>query len=254
MSVTIKEHKLPKPKYPHIEVDIELDSKLNNHELLKCLNKSFFMIVMGRPGSGKSSHIYVMLTNVKMFAGVFERVYVIMPTSSKDSFGEDSRLHELPEDRFYEELTSETIDEIEQKIDENREKGWKSLLILDDVQNALKGPAHLRLLHLAANRRHKMLSIILAAQTYKRIPLAVRQIASDLFCFNLSKENMKQIFEELIEIDKDVWERFLLVYKNIVQERNKAFLYINLTNQVVFVDWDQQLQDSSPPEFQIIKT
>jgi len=204
------------------------------------------MIVMGRPGMGKSSHIYSMLTAPHMFAGVFERVYIIMPETSLESFGEESKFSEIDDTQKYNELSLSNIDEIEQKVDLNKEKGWKSLLILDDVQQDLKGPARNKLLHLAANRRHKRLSIILAAQTYKRIPKQVRAIASDLFCFNLSKENMKAIFEELIEINRDEWERILSVYKIYREDRPKAFLYINLVRQKAFIEWENEVSDETP--------
>lgn len=247
-SINIRRHDVKDPPLPKIEVDIELSPHLREHPLLKLCNRSFFMILMGRPGAGKSSHIYAMLTDKNMLASVFEQgcVFVMAPPSSIASFG-DSRWSEIDPSQFYEECTEETLSHVERRIDRNRDEGKKSLLLLDDVQKDLKGDGRLRLLHLIANRRHKLLWIMLAAQTYRSIPYPVRQLASDLFCFNVSKETMETIYKELIEMDKSTFDNFFKYYKHRYLERmekgeRKPFIYINIAGPTFFVGWDEELR------------
>jgi hypothetical protein len=216
------------------------------------------MLVMGKPGAGKSSHIYGMLTDPKMLAGIFERgtVYVIAPPSSIDSFGPDSAWSELNPNQFYSECSDETLAHVERRILNNRRQDKKSLLLLDDVQKDLKGPCRQRLEHLVANRRHQWLWIILAAQTYKTIPLSVRQMATDLFCFNLSKKTMLFIYEELIEMDNATYTKFFNYYKKhyrneLQRGRRKPFFYINTSGPTIFSGWERELlhdEDDQNPQ------
>lgn len=236
------------PALPRLAIDVPLHAKLDNHPLLRYMNKSFFLLVLGKPGSGKSSHIYSMLTDPKMLAGCFNKgcVYVVCPPSSLASFGDNSRWADIHPDQFYDECTADTLREIQQKVIRNRNQDKKSLLILDDVQKSLKGACENMLLDIIANRRHKWLWIILAAQNYILIPKQVRLNCSDLFCFNLAKDIMEKIRSEVVVMDKDIFQELFRFYRRQLKEAietggRKPFFYINLETPAFFVGWDTQL-------------
>lgn len=229
------------PKLPPITCDVPLDPKLTNHPLLSNCNCFFFMVIVGKPGTGKSSLWGSMLTERSMFKKVFDRIYIFMPANSMSSFRHDCLLHELPEDQKYPDLTLQTFNDVCAKIEENKAKDWTSLVIFDDVQQYLKGPIQDGLLHLVANRRHQKCALMVAAQTYKKIPLPVRILASDLFAFNPSVANRKEIEAELSSFDRDKFEKIFITYNTFRKKHPRAFIYINLTSDTVFLDWNHKI-------------
>lgn len=244
-------HTGPVPRLPRLDIDIPLHDKLEEEPLLQHMNKSFFLLVLGKPGSGKSSHIYSMLTDATMFAGTIEKgnLYVVCPPSSLASFGENSRWSEIHPSQFYDECNAGVLQEIQGRVLENRRRNKRSMLILDDVQKDLKnGRTQNVLLDLIANRRHQWLWIILAAQNYILVPKQVRLNASDLFCFNLAKDIMEKVRTEVVGLDKDIFDELFKEYRRQLEEAEesgtrKPFLYIHLTSgkPVFFVGWKTEL-------------
>ncbi len=58
---------LEKPNYKLDKVDFNVDVPFNNKIKPPFENKSFFYIIVGKPGSGKTSVLINMLTNTKIY-------------------------------------------------------------------------------------------------------------------------------------------------------------------------------------------
>jgi hypothetical protein len=240
MSIKIKEYKAPNLKMQRFVVDSCLDERLNSfggiHELI---NKSNFILGLGKPGSGKSSLCTGLLgTGVKAggLKKVFHRVYVFIPPSSRNSMKDDFWNKSIPPNQIYDDLTLESLEEVYDICKSNAEEDMNSLIVLDDVQKNLKQKEVQKLfLNIVNNRRHSRVSIFLLAQNYFSIPKMVRSGLTDLFVFKASKKEMEQIFDECYESHKD---KFLDILEHCFKKPHD-FLYINTNSQRIFSNWDE---------------
>ena len=135
-------------------------------------NTSFFYIIVGRPGSGKTSLLINMLNDKKIYRKVFSQILVCMPKSSRQSL-KNNIFDVLPPDQLFDELDEITKiknnkETFENENEERAEAGKPAmcrhqLLILDDITAHLKNRDNEKMLiELATNRRHYNLSIIFA--------------------------------------------------------------------------------------------
>jgi hypothetical protein len=92
------------------------------------------------------------------------------------------------------------------------------------------------LLEIINNRRHIKTSIWLLCQNYFTIPKMVRSGITQLFVFNsVSKKELESIFEEQIEIYKDLFLKVI----NLCFKNPHDFLYINKESNRLFNNWDE---------------
>lgn len=242
-------HKVKPPKREPIVCDEELDPKLRDHPLLQHANYTGgFYIIIGKPGSGKTTLWASMISSKDMLAKVFDVVFIIMPLDSFSSFGKDCKVRQLPEEQIFHELTASVLEQIEETVKENMDKEWKTLLIIDDMQQHLKKMSiQLIFNRLVANRRHKKLTIMVAAQTYHRIPREVRLMGSDLFSFQPTAAEQADIKEELVDLSKAQFAEVMNRYKKYIKtSQRKAFLYYSVPKLKTFIDWGNQLEEKDP--------
>jgi energy-coupling factor transporter ATP-binding protein EcfA2 len=234
MSISIQKNEEPPLKKPSFVVDGKLHDKLDNYEITKLMNKHSFTLFLGRAGSGKSTLLISLLQSPKLFKNVYHTIILFCPPNSRASIKNDF-WSVLPEEQIYDELNIETLTEAYQMAEANAAEGFRTLIVLDDVQKSLKGEAEKLLLHIVNNRRHAGLSIWMACQTYKSIPRQVRQGLSSLFIFKIQKGEMVTIFEEQVEIADSVYKEILdLSYK-----KPHDFIFIDTNSQNIFVNWDK---------------
>ena len=233
--ISIKNNKQPILHKPSFTVDNELDPKLNNIEVFKHMNKSHFGLFLGKAGSGKSSLCISFLNSKQAFKKVFHNVILFCPPNSRASIKDDFWGNNLEPQNIYDELNLQNLQEVYQMAEDDAQEGFKTLIVLDDVQKFLKGDCEKYLLHMVNNRRHAKLTIWLCCQTYKSIPLQVRQALTDLFVFKVNKNEMKNIFDEQVELFKDKFELIL----NKIFKNPHDFLFINSLQQKFFDNWDE---------------
>ncbi len=158
---------------------------------------NFFMIMIGKPGSGKTT-LWINLinkANKQTFYQKFDHVFIFT-----NSFGTISQEINVPDEYVFNGLDKlgETIDllsSIESK---------KSLIVIDDCMGDIK-PTDPVFTKLIANRRHigGGVSIILTTQVFNRIPLAFRKMASDLIFFSSSnKKEIDSVFTDYSSLTK----------------------------------------------------
>ena len=241
--IQIKTFDFDLPKLPEITCDEPLHPKLDEVPVLKGMNRNFIAFFLGNTGSGKTTTISQLLLDKRMLNEVFDKILWVIPEASLESLG-DTKLKNLPEDQIFHELTAEVVEEIYERLRGYKEEGKRTLLVLDDVQHMLKGSREQRLTYMIANHRHYGFSAAILCQTYKKCPVPIRMLATHLFTFNLSNGNYHLIFDELINWDKRRFDAIVETYKKFLKEnkkRSKAFLFFDLRNNKVFIDWNNQL-------------
>jgi hypothetical protein len=239
MSISIKHNEAPPLKKPSFLVDGKLHEKLDDYEIGKLMNKPNFTLFLGRAGSGKSTLLISLLQSPKMFKCVYHTIILFCPPNSRASIKNDF-WSVLPEEQIYDNLDYDNLAEAYGIAEENASQGFRTLIVLDDVQKDLKGEAEKLLLHMVNNRRHAGLSIWMACQTYKSIPRQVRQGLTSLFIFKIQKGEMATIFEEQVEVDDKI-------YKEILAHAYKGahdFIFIDSSTQRIFINWDEVIMNA----------
>lgn len=249
MSIKLKHNDPPNLKLPEMNCDICLAKKLDKFELTQCLNRTFSCGVIGRPGSGKTSLIESFLRTPALFNKVFSKIYVFIPKTSLSSI-KDSVFSDLPEDQIYTQLNAENIAELKRNAEESSKKKKFTLAVFDDVQQYLKVNGTERMFtELVVNRRHLRLCLFVVAQTYKKIPRACRMCLSDFFLFNVSKEDLKVVHSEVVDVDEHQWVQILNLYKEKRKEDTHLFLYIHCPARRIFCGFDEVLIDDDESQF-----
>ena len=237
----LKKNEEIKLKLPVFQVDEPLSPHLDDVPLLKLLNKSFACSFIGRAGSGKTSLMTGLLQTKKKFKKVFNKIYLFMPSYSRSSM-KKCIFDCLPEDQIYNELNYETLLDCYEKLRQNTDEKLRSLIIFDDVQDAFKGECEKLLLKIINNRRHLRTSLMIIAQSYKKISLDVRKALTNHFLFNLSKEDYSIIYDERVYINKDDWETILKQYRK-TNDNKGNFLFLDPEMQKIFINWDEVIFD-----------
>jgi hypothetical protein len=166
---------------------------------------NFFMLISGKPMSGKTSLILNLIAkNNRCYNKKFDKIFIYSPSliTIKDSPFED-----IPQDQVFDSLTEENLKEAQERI---KDSGEKILFILDDVVNdmKLKG-VQTELTKMLMNRRHLAGSggssaFILTTQVYNKIPAPIRKTATQIVLYaTKNKTEQNTIFEELILIPRE---------------------------------------------------
>lgn len=192
--------------------------------------KSFSMLIIGKPGSGKTTLILSLLCKQgKCLNKKFDRVYIWSPsliTMESDPF------ELIPDEQKFEEAT---VDNIQEVLDEIKDTGEKVLFVFDDVIADLrgkgKGATENLLQKIFFNRRHLSgaggsVSIIATSQSYNKIDPKLRKTASHIIFYkNLHKRETESLFDEVILLPKKEYIDTL----RFVFSKKHDFLYIDTT-------------------------
>ena len=191
----------------------------------------FAMILVGRPGYGKTSLILSLVCKTgKCFNKKFDKVFVWSPslvTMSEDPF------EMIPDDQKFEEASLENIQGV---LDEIKDTGEKVLFIFDDViadiRGKGKGDIENLLQKIFFNRRHLSgaggsVSIMATSQTYNKIDPKLRKTASHLIQYKPQKKEIENIFDDMINLPK---KEFMDVLRYIYKKKHD-FMYLDLQEQ-----------------------
>ena len=234
MSITIKKNVRPKLDVCQMLCDGGLDKKLDMYDVTKFMNQHATNLLIGKPRSGKTSMLYSLFKNKKLFAKVFSTIYIFQPSASRGSMKDDI-FSQLPEDQLFEVLTYENLQSVLERI-KSAPFEENSCIIFDDQTAYLKNKETLQMLkELIYNRRHLHTSIFFLVQTWYSVPKDIRKLFSNVFLFKTSKCEMETIFEEVIEQDKTIIPKL----QKLVFDVPYNYLFINTDSQRLFRNFDE---------------
>jgi len=221
---------------PKMCCDEDLHKKLNDYELTTYLNSHSTNLLLGKPKSGKSSLMWAFLKNKKLLNGVYHNVYLFQPEHSRASIkGNIFKKHDPS--KMFDELTYDNLSEVIQRIKATPQKE-NNVIIFDDMASYLKNRDTLTLFKsLIFNRRHIRTSIFFLNQTYYSVPKELRRLFSNIFLFKVSKNEMKNLFEEVVEDDevKDI----MPILSKVVFDKPYQYLFINTDTQKFYKCFDR---------------
>ena len=226
-----------------MKCDGDLDENLNKYELTKFLNKHSMNLIIGRPGSGKSSLLWSLFKSTgknRILKGVYSTIYVFQPSQSQQSMAENI-FDVLPDDQKFNELSYESLNYIALKAKEDSSLGYSTCIIFDDMGAYLKNNETLKLFkELAFNRRHLKLSMFFLVQTWYSVHKDIRRLWSNIFVFKVSKDELKNIFDEVVEEKKEVANDI----SKIVYDKPFNYLFINIDSGRLFKNFDELIISS----------
>jgi uridine kinase len=189
--------------------------------------------IIGRQGSGKTS----LTINIvkKLYKKKFNKIYLFMPSTSISSL-KSNIFKVLPEDQVFDELNYENISQLNETIKANREEGLKSLVIMDDVQRALKDYNVIKIFkEMVANQRHLNVSFIILLQNYFALDNKVRELIHNVIFFKMDKKQNKKIFEECAEMPQSSFNDL----NDFIFDEPYNWCLINQRNKKIYKMWDE---------------
>jgi hypothetical protein len=214
-----------------------LDAKLDLYDVTSFMNCHSTNLFLGKPKSGKTSLLYSFFKSPQLFRKLFTKIFLFQPTSSRVNMS-DQLFNVLPDDQLFDELNEENLTFVMQEIESEESPRGNNCIIFDDMTSYLKEPENLKILKkLIFNRRHIHTSIFFLVQTYKSVPKEIRKLFNNMFIFKVSKNELNDIFDEVIEHSKND----LLEISKIVFDKPHEYLFINTDTQRLFKGFDEIL-------------
>ena len=197
-------------------------------------------MLIGRPGSVKTSLLFSLFENKEILRKVFHRIYVFQPSPSRSSMKNDI-FGKLPSDQLFNELNFENLDLVMDEIEATSD--LNIAIIFDDVGASLKNFDTMNLMKkLIFNRRHLHTSVFFLVQTYYSIPKDIRKLFSNIFVFRVNKNELATIFDEIVE-DKDMVDIAPQISK-LIYDKPYNFMFINTDSQRIFKNFDELIISS----------
>ncbi len=236
-----KKYELEKSKYENLnKIQLGCDKPLTTKKIYPPFkNCSFFYIIIGKPGSGKTTFLFSLLTTKgknSIYRKVFKNIIYVCPKNSRDSI-KNNPLADLDSECLFDTLNDNVRNKIidnKSIYDETPEKNYNQLLIIDDCTAILKNNNVAQMLNeLAMNRRHLNLSIVLLVQYIVSAPACLRSQYSGIIIFKPPKKDYERINQEFLNMKKnDMIGFFDFVFQNkhdqlFIDTDNEAF-YKNL--------------------------
>ena len=231
MSITIKKNIKPSFEVIGMLCDKPLSKDLNKYELTKFLNCHSTNLLIGKPGSGKTTLMLALFN--KLLRGCFHNIYLFQPSHSRASMKKDI-FEELPDEQKFDELNYDNLLLVLDTI--KSEPEYNHCIIFDDMGAYLKDNEIRKLLkEIIFNRRHYHISIYFLCQIYLSCEKTIRKLFSNIFVFRVNKTELETIFNEVVESKKD----YIYDIAKIVFETPHQYLFINTDSQRLFKGFDE---------------
>lgn len=230
----------------------KLDDKLHPH----LPKHAFLMLMIAPPRSGKSALIANLLANQNFYNALeyWDEVFYVSPTQKFDR----TTMHYLPKldnviqiddedtlnrlDIFLKEIMDDQmkrLDEVDSKTGKQKEM-QRILIILDDCLGYLN--TNNALPNICTRYRHYNMSFIITSQSFRRLPLVIRNCANQVVFFKMNNE---------LEYDK-LFDEYLSAYhpnainiaKKITSQKYN-FVYLNHDELKLYKNFSELIVDGS---------
>lgn len=198
---------------------------------------NFAMMVVGRPGSGKTTMIINQLTDKGgMFYKKYNKIFIFSPSlntiQKQIHLPPEQIINEFDIKKLYE-IIEKQKEEIEEDSDEEL---TQVLLIFDDMLADLSKDTSKELMKIIYNRRHLGLSIIMTTQVLNKIKASMRKAFSDIVFFNTSNNQEHECFrEECTNFTKDEYRTF----REMAFVEPHDFIMCRLSNGKLFRNFNE---------------
>ena len=238
MKIKIIENEKPNIQKINFACDEKICEKLDKFPMVRDnLNYYNTTVIVGRQGSGQTSLTINMVK--KLYKKKFHKIYVFMPQTSRNSL-KPNIFEVLPEEQLFEELNYDNIRLVYDELKKNSENGHKSLIIMDDVQKALKqNDVISEFKNIVANQRHLKVVNIILLQNYFSLDNKVREIVNNVIFFKMDKKQTEKIFSEVAEMKKEMFDELI----KLVFDEPHNWCMINQRNKRVYKMFDEILID-----------
>jgi GTPase SAR1 family protein len=209
MPIQLKILKKPNIKKVNMLCDEVIDKKLLKFPMIQdCFSKNHFTIIIGKQGQGKTSLAVQFIRDI--LVNCYENIYIFMPDESRADLEHDIFGDNLKEDQIYNDLKSDDLDELYDILKSNKEQKENSLVLIDDFQNIFKNKDIEKSLEkLVIKLRHINTSIILLQQNFQKLPKKMRSLIYNIIVFDIGKEELQEIFDEVIKKNKSQYMELL---------------------------------------------
>jgi hypothetical protein len=212
----------------------------------------FLLSLCAPPRSGKSNSIINLICNSEFYRGnkkdhYFDDVFYCSPTSCFDKTTCNAlklldnciQIHELDQlyslDIFLRQIMKE-------QSEAEPEERKKILIVLDDMVGIMEKNKEIALL--ATKYRHYGISIIAVTQSYKKLPLLIRNCTTGLIVFGLHNEKeVEKVYDEH-GCGFPCWYDMY----SLATSQKYNFLYMNIEGQKVYHNFETLLYDKDAEE------
>ena len=234
IALKLKINRKPKLEAMEMLCDSKLSSRLDKYELTKFLNCHSTNLLIGKPGSGKTSLMISYFD--KLLRGCYNNIFLFQPSHSRASMKRDI-FEEIPEEQKFDELNYENLSGVLETI-KNDDPEYNHCIIFDDMGAYLKDKENRKLLkEIIYNRRHYHISVYFLCQSYLSCEKDIRKLFSNVFIFRVSKNELEKIFDELVESKKEL--KYQLA--EMVYDKPHQYMFINTDSQRIFKGFDEVL-------------
>lgn len=237
--------------------------KVNENGKISVLPESFICGIMGKPGSGKSSLISLLLKENRAWKGSFIAALFLAPAEipgikfdkayyhkTLDFNWLESRLKQINQDVINKLAKQNSFMNdkfnINQKLNESLsgpDKPNKVLIVFDDLISQIKQAERIPFLReLFFNRRklfsHICISIIVTTQKYVLIPPQLRSNLDIIICFNTAPSDLEKIFKEHVYDDTKHHSDLISAH---FRQSPFNFVYLNTRTGRIFLNFEKML-------------
>jgi len=230
----------------------KLDDKLHPH----LPKHAFLMLMIAPPRSGKSALIANLLANQNFYNALeyWDEVFYVSPTQKFDR----TTMHYLPKldnviqiddedtlnrlDIFLKEIMDDQmkrLDEVDSKTGKQKEM-QRILIILDDCLGYLN--TNNALPNICTRYRHYNMSFIITSQSFRRLPLVIRNCANQVVFFKMNNEQeVEKLFEEY---GSAYHNNFIQIAKKITSTKYN-FVYLNHDELKLYKNFSDLVLDAA---------
>ena len=207
----------------------------------------FNWVISGCSGSGKTTLMTSVMSARKKkgvrqsYRKVFDRIIICSPTLGQGKSAKNDVFADISGDQKFKEFNLETMNEMYDMLEKNRDNEEHSVLILDDIGAQLRksAGAEKRLVSLLQNRRHVFCSVFILVQRWKDLPTGIRSNMSHFTTFrpkNMLEEEAiccetmpfhKKNWRQIMDFVFDNSDRFSFLMIDMSLKQTNQYKYYN---------------------------